>query len=258
MTLEAPAALLYALPLASARLIAFMLTAPIFGHAGVPMRVRVMIAVVLALLISPIAAAHAAVGNPGPIEMAGLVAREGLIGSALGFGLRVIFDVFAPVGEIVSIQGGLGAANAIDPSSGASSAVLGVVLQIFAMVVFLAVDGHHALIRGIAASYDRLPIGGAALPSEVFAFIASLGSSLYEVAARLAAPLTVMMLVTNVGVGILGRAIPQLNLMALQLPANIALTLVIFALIANVLGEAIADALIDSTGHVLASLLGTG
>lgn len=256
MSFDLPFELLWSLPLASVRVLALILAAPIFGHAAVPIRVRVAIGIVLAAFISPIAAPHAAIADPSPLEAASLVGREALIGATLGFGLRVIFEVFAPVGEVISVQGGLGAANVLDPSSGASSVVLGVMLQLFSLVVFLAVDGHHALIRGIALSFERLPIGGAPLPAEAFAVISGLGATLYDVAARLAAPVTIVMLVTNVGVGILGRSIPQLNLMALQLPAHIAITLVIIGLIANPLGEAIAGTLTGFTNDVLTAFLG--
>ncbi len=256
MTLDLPLELLWTLPLASVRVLALMLTAPIFGHAAVPLRVRVAVGIVLAAFISPSIVPHVAVVDPSPLEAAGLVGREALIGAALGFGLRVIFDVFAPVGELISIQGWLGAANVLDPSSGASSGVLGVLLQVFSLVVFLAVDGHHALLRGIALSFERLPIGGAALPAAAFSMISGLGATLFDVAARLAAPVTVVMLVVNVGVGILGRSIPQLNLMALQLPAHIAITLLILGVIANPLGEAIAGILTGFTNDVFTAFLG--
>ena len=256
MTLELPFALMWTLPLASVRVLAMMIAAPIFGHAAVPVRVRVAFGVVLAAFLSPVVAPDVDLADPSPLIAAGWVAQEALIGVTVGFGLRLIFEVFAPVGELISLQGGLGAANVLDPSSGASSVVLGVLLQVFSLVVFLAVDGHHALLRGLALSFERLPIGGAMMPTEAFSMISGLGATLYDVAARLAAPLTVVMLVTNVGVGILGRSIPQLNLMALQLPAHIAITLLILGLIANPLGEAIAGILTGFTDDVLFQLLG--
>lgn len=257
MTVEMPLALMWTLPLATVRVLTFMLAAPFFGHSAVPVRVRVALGVVLAALLSPAAIPHTGIVDPGSFEAAGLIVREALIGGTLGFGLRVIFDVFAPVGELISLQGGLGAANVLDPSSGASSVVLGVLLQVFALVVFLSVDGHHALVRGIALTFERLPVGGSALPGGTFALITGLGSALYDVSARLAAPVTIVMLVVNVGVGILGRAIPQLNLMALQLPAHIAVVLLIIGLIANVLGDEIAETLTRSTNELLVAFLGS-
>ena len=258
MTLDLPLTLMWSLPLASVRVLALMLVAPIFGHTAVPMRIRVMVAVAMSAVIAPLAAPHAGIVDPTPLQAASLVGREVMIGGVLGFGLRLIFDVFAPVGELISLQGGLGAANVLDPSSGASSVVLGVLLQLFAVVVFLAVDGHHALVRGIALSFETLPIGGDAVSVDAFAFVSGLGATLFDVTARLAAPVTIVMLVANVGVGILGRSIPQLNLMALQLPAHIAITLLIIGIAANPLGEAIASVLTDVTTEVLAALLGAG
>lgn len=256
MTLEVPPELLWTVPLAGVRVLALMVTAPVLGHATVPMRIRVAMGLVVALVMAPMTTAFAVPTDPSTLLVASLVAKEALVGVTIGFGLRVIFGIFAPLGELISIQGGLGAATVLDPSSGSSSAALGVLLQIFGLVLFLALDGHHTLLRGIAASFRYLPLGGASLPAETFATVAALGSSVFEVSARLAAPVTVVMLVVNVGVGILGRSIPQLNLMALQLPAHIAITLLILGLAANPLANVIGATLTGFTEEAFAAILG--
>jgi len=256
VTLDLPIGLLWTIPLATVRVLTFTLIAPFFGHVSVPLRVRVAMSVAIAALVAPLVAPLAPPPDAGPLLLAGVVGREAMIGGALGLGLRIVFDVFSPVGELVSLQGGLGAANLLDPSSGASSAVLGVLFQIFSLVVFLAVDGHHALLRGLVGSFERMPVGGPALAAGVFGALGDLGAAVFDVAAQLAAPVTIVMLVVNVGVGILGRAVPQLNLMAVQLPGHIALTLLILALTANVFGETVADILTAHVEDVLAIFLG--
>ena len=240
MTVELPATWIVSLPLVAVRWMALFTSAPIFGHSAVPARIRVA----LSLLFALATAGLVAVPLPsGLAEMAGAIVNEALVGFGLGFGLRVVFSVFAPLGELISLHGGLGAANVLDPASGASSGVMGVLLQWTGVAAFLAVDGHHEIVRAVAVSFDRIPVGIGFSSAAVFDHLAGLGASVYELTVRLAAPVTAVMLVSNVGVGILGRAIPQLNLIALQLPAHIAIVLVVLALAAGPLSESVVAAL---------------
>jgi len=256
MNVDLPLGALWSLPLASVRTLAMFMAAPIFGHNAVPIRIRVGIGIVFAVVAAPLAQSAAWVGDGNSLAMGALIANEAIIGVSLGFGLRLIFMVFAPLGEVISIQGGLGAATVLDPTYGTSSPVIGTLLQAGGLVLFLAVDGHHAILRGLASSFDRLPLGESMLGPDQFSAIAALGSSVFEVAARLAAPVMVVMLVTNVGVGILGRAIPQLNLMAVQLPAQIAITLIMLTLAAAPISEAIIRVLNQGTERAFAAVLG--
>ena len=256
MTIDLPLGPIWALPLASVRTLAFFTTAPILGHSTVPVRVRVALGIAFALVAAPLATAPAIDADLGIGRAAAMIAGETLVGATLGFGLRLVFMVFAPIGEVMSVQGGLGAASVLDPASGTSSVVLGVLLNSVALVVFLAIDGHHALLRGLAASFERLPLGDAFLTADHFGAMAGLGASLFEITARLAAPVTIVMLVANVGIGILARAIPQLNLIALQLPAFIGIILIVLGLASGPLTEAIAATLDESTERALAIVLG--
>ena len=220
---------------ASLRILALFTAAPLFGHSAVPVRVRVAFAVVVSAAVAP--SVELPLGS-GSVAWGGLVLQESLIGLALGFSMRLIFAAFDLLGEFVSIQGGLGAATVVDPASGASSLALATTLQTFMLLVFLAMDGHHDVVRAAAHSYAVLPPGGGLPAAGAFLGIAKLGGEIFAMAARLAAPFTVAMLVSNIAVGIMGRAIPQLNLMMLQLPAHVAMTLGLLLLGAGTLVDA--------------------
>ena len=243
-----------AFALAMIRLLGVFLFAPFFGHAAVPMRVRVG----LAFLVAWMGAAHWAVVPPpaemGPIALA--VLQEAVIGVSLGLATSLVFAGFALMTEFASIQGGLGAAAAIDPASGANSVVLTQLVQWFALTVFLAVGGHHLVLKAVLTSFEHLPLGAGLPSAETFAGLASLGSGIFELALRLAAPFTAVMLLSNLAVGMLGRAIPQLNLMALQRPAHIGITLLILALGAGPLVAALGDATVAWIDAVTLTLLG--
>ena len=243
--------------LVSTRLLALFSAAPVFSHRSVPVRVRVVLGLAVAAAVLP---GVAGVGPPpdATLAVALALAREAALGLALGFAIRLVFAGFGLLGEFMAVQGGLGAATVLDPSSGASSVVLTSLLQFYALAVFLAVEGHHTILRAAARSFAVLAPGSTGPDVSAFAAVAGLGGSVYDVAVRLAAPVTAVMLISNVTVGILGRVIPQLNLMALQLPAHIGITLGVLALGTNAFSGAVAEPLTSLTDGAVLAVLGEG
>lgn len=241
--------------LASVRLIAFFAAVPFFGHRLVPFRIRLSLALLIAWWGAPLWAAALPQAEIGPLAFA--VVREFSIGFAIGFSLSLVFTGIALMAEYVSIQGGFGAAAVLDPTSGAQSVVMTILVQAIAMLVFLTIDGHHIALRAIHESFARLPIGGSGPDATVFGSIAALGASIFDVALRIGAPITAVMLVSNAVVGALGRAIPQLNLMSVQLPAQIALLLIVLGVGAASWTETVAEVLLVQLDVALASVLGS-
>ncbi|MDJ0847858.1 MAG: flagellar biosynthetic protein FliR [Myxococcota bacterium] len=213
---------LWALSLRGLRPVALAMTAPIFSDKVVPMRVRLALGALLGIAIGP--EPPPVLADEGLLVLAPFVVQELLIGAALGFALRMFFAAVELAGEVASLQGGLGAASVIDPSSGVSSTALSSLLRWTTLLVFMALEGHHEVLRALELSYERVPMGAGALGSDTLLFVVRLASGIFESAFVLAAPITVAMLVSNLAVGILGRTIPQLNLILLQLPAHIAFT----------------------------------
>ena len=234
------------------RVLGVMLLAPLFAHRAVPVRVRATVAMGMALLVGPSLPAAPAVEAGG---LAGAVIAELVVGFAIGLVSALVFASLEFMGEVVSVQGGLGAAAALDPNSESASLVFSALMRVFGLIVFLAMGGHHLIIRALWHSFEALPVG-AALENLSFGEIASLGSIVFETGLRLAAPLTIVLLVSNVVVGVLGRVIPQLNLMSLQLPAQIALTLLIVGLSAGVFLDGLAARFEADLELVFATVLG--
>ena len=176
-------------------------------------------------------------------SVAAAVVVELLVGLSVGVGSMLVFSAMMLLGEFLAVQGGLGAAQAIDPATGASSPAIGMALDSFAILVFLAIDGHHELIRGIDASFDFLPVGGALPSTDVFLEMARLGGAVWEVAFQIAAPVTVAIFVQNVATGVLGRAMPQLNILIVNLPLHVGLVFLIVGLGANDFIHAMKDSI---------------
>lgn len=235
MTVEIPMAEPVLIALVFVRVIGLMMLAPVFAHGAVSIRIRAALAFGLALVVAPGAAESAAL----PDMLAVAVLSELAVGVSIGFVSALVLAPVAVMAEVVSVQGGLGAAMALDPSSDSSSVVLAALLRSTAIVLFLAIGGHHEVIRALWHSFEAIPVGSWLALSSL-ASITALGGVVFETGLRLAAPLTILLLVSNVVVGALGRTIPQLNLISLQLPAQIAVTLGVLAIGAGVFIDSVA------------------
>lgn len=252
MSVTLPLAPLVASGLASLRLLALFSTAPFFAHSAVPPRVRLALAVVIAAGLAPALAAPPGL-EAGTLAVAAL--QELLIGACLGVTASLVFAGVGLMAEVASVQGGIGAAAAFDPTSDASSVALGSLARMLALVLFLALDGHHALLVAAVRSFELAPAGPTGLAS-LLGRAAGLGADVFETALRLAAPFTAALLLANVLMGVLGRVIPQLNLMSLQLPAQIAITLGLLAAAAAPFADVLASAIQLETERLLGTLVG--
>lgn len=240
---------------ACARVVALCVTAPVLGHPAVPLRVRAALAVAVATALAPALPPSAAPPDPSALWFATLAGGELAIGSVLGFGARLVFDAIGLVGGFASVQGGLGAASVLDPASAASTLAFSAVLEVVAVLVWFAIGGPESLLRALARSFASLPIGGGAPAQASFLALATLGAELFRIAVQLAAPVTVAMLLANLVLGFVGRALPEVNLMALQLPAHVLVLLTLLALGATPLVDALAAVLAGWSGRT-AGLVG--
>ncbi|HEX6993009.1 MAG TPA: flagellar biosynthetic protein FliR [Gammaproteobacteria bacterium] len=211
------------------RIGALLLAAPLFGARTVPVRVRVALALVLALVVAPVLPPPVPVD---PLSLAGaLVAvREALIGAALGFLLQMVFGAMAMGGEIVALSMGLAFASVVDPERGASVPLVGQYFVIFSTLVFLAFDGHLALVSLLFESFVLMPPSTDAFGAAGFWEVASWGSEMFEAAVLVALPAAASLLVASVSMGMIARSAPQLNVFAVGFPLTLTLGLVVLAL----------------------------
>lgn len=210
------------------RIGAVLVAAPMFGARTVPARVRVALALVLALVVAPMLPAPEPVD---PLSLSGaLVAmREVIIGAVLGFLLQMVFGAMAMGGEIVALSMGLAFASVVDPDRGASVPLVGQYFVIFATLVFLAFDGHLALIALLFESFLLLPPSSEAFGAAGLWEVAAWGSEMFEAAVLVALPAAASLLVASVSMGMIARSAPQLNVFAVGFPLTLTLGLVLLA-----------------------------
>lgn len=241
MTFELALAPALAALLGSVRILAMMLVGPLFSHPALGMRFRIMVSLMVAWIAAPSPVGRLAGAQWDVASVVAATLVELAIGLTVGVGAGLVFAAMMQLGEFLAVQGGIGAAQTLDPATGVSSPAVGLALQSFALLVFLVIDGHHDLLRGIAATFELLPVGGALPASDVFLEVARLGSAVWSISVQIAAPVTVAIFVQNVATGVLGRALPQLNILIVNLPLHVGIVLLILGLGSSELIHAMKD-----------------
>ena len=219
------------------RIAAMLAIAPIFGARMVPQRARLVIALLLTWIILPLLPEVPALD---PLSLAGalLTVQQLLIGLAIGFSLQLVFATLVIAGQTIAMGMGLGFAQMVDPQNGVNVPVIGQYYVVVATLLFLALNGHLALIRVLVDSFQSLPVGVDALTREDFRAIAYWGARMFADAIMVALPAVASILLVNLAFGVVSRSAPQLNVFGVGFPVTLTLGFVILVFaVANLLPQ---------------------
>jgi flagellar biosynthetic protein FliR len=210
---------LIAFVLVLARVSGLVMGAPVLKSTALPRRFRVALAATLAAALLP-----AALGGEVPSEggaVAAALVGEFAIGLALGLTARLFLSAFQLAGHLISYQAGFAMARAFDPESGAQSTVVSTLYLNLATVLFLLVDGHHLLIRALAGTFASFPVGSGLQAGLLAESLLAASGQMFESGARIAAPVTGVLLLINATVGFLNRVMPQLSIFNIGFPLTV-------------------------------------
>ncbi|HYV96328.1 MAG TPA: flagellar biosynthetic protein FliR [Gemmatimonadaceae bacterium] len=200
--------------------------APVFSSTVIPRLVRVAILVVITVLLQPAAYAtlHAA-----PALTPRAFVGEALIGLAIGLGAAIIVGAAEMAGDTMAVQMGLSGSAILDPLDTQQLPVLGIFTRLFTVALLLSLDLHTVMLGALSDSFQTLPPGSPVSAANGLAAMVQLGSRLFMLGIRFAAPVIAAVLITNLAMAILGRAAQQLNLLTVSFPVQIAIGLFAFA-----------------------------
>jgi flagellar biosynthetic protein FliR len=207
------------------RIGAVIMTAPVFSSPAAPVRVRVVLAVGLALVVTPLHLGGVATQPTDLMHLARLMASEVLLGLLLGLGVAVLLSGVQLTGQIVSQLGGTAVAETFDPSIDSTSSVFSQLFYFLALVMFLLLDGHRMVIEGLLDTYLWLPPGRAAVGRSYVEVVTTLLSQSFSLGIRAAAPAMVALLCATLLLGLIGRTLPQINILAVGFGVNAFLSL---------------------------------
>src|SRR5665213_2645320 len=194
-----------------------LMVAPVFASQAVPVRIRIVLAGVIAMILAPM------ISIPAQLQafsLEGLVvsAQQVVIGIALGFCLQLVFDAITLGGQLIANSMALSYALSVDPVRGTGSTALGEMYSSFVTLVFLALNGHVRLIEELADGFRTMPVGGAGFGTAGLWQIVIWGGTLFSGALAIALPGITALLIVNLAFGMVSRAAPALNLMAVGFP----------------------------------------
>lgn len=212
------------------RILALVATAPILGNPSIPVRVKLGLAIMITILVAP--TVEHSLPQIDPSSGMGLIVllKQVLIGIAIGFVMRIVFVAVEMAGELIGLQMGLGFAIFFDPQNSGQIDIVGRFLGVIASLAFLAIDGHLMTIALISQSFDTLPVSTDGLTQATFSNLAHWGQEVFRAGLQLSLPVLTALLITNLALGILTRAAPQLNIFAVGFPITLSIGLLVLAL----------------------------
>ena len=222
---------------------AAFLAAPMFGANAVPVQLRLVLA--LAIGIPSASMANVALPAAGLVSVPGffMIVAEVMAGLAMGFVIQIAFAAALVAGEAISNAMGLGFASMADPASGQSSPAVGQFLSMLTMFLFLAADGHLALIATIAESYRTLPPGGAWLSFSAIGNIVAFGSLAFSAGLSIALPVGFALVLVQLIMAMIARSAPTLNLFAVGMPAALLAGILLLGVSMPVMADMLSNAL---------------
>jgi flagellar biosynthetic protein FliR len=215
--------------LGSVRVGALFVLTPWLGATPLPTRLRVLFVLALtATLTTAIQHSNSQqtiLFHPVALAVAGMA--ELAIGAAMAFGLFAAFSAFQFAGKLLDIQIGFSMATIFDPATRTRAPLLGSALNLMGVMAFFAMDGHHMLMRGLAFSFGRHPVGQLPQAWTLGAFADQFGV-MFLFGLTIAAPVLVALLLLDIGLGIASRTMPQLNIFTVGIPVKIVTGVLIF------------------------------
>lgn len=215
------------------RITSFFVVVPVFSSQGVPTMFKIGFSFFVAMVVFSAQGTGIIVAQDLTYIL--LILREVLIGLLLGFIAYLMFMTIQTAGSFIDIQIGFGIANVIDPLTGASAPIIGNFKYMIALLMFLAINGHHHLLNAIVYSYDWIPLNNELflkmLDGSLADFLVRTFAQSFMLAFQMAAPLVAALFLTDVGLAFLARTAPQYNVFVIGVPLKIFIGLALLALL---------------------------
>jgi len=214
-----------------ARIGTMVMLLPGLGELSVPVRVRLTAALVLTAVLLPLHRNAYAVDlqSFGPLVV--LLAQEILIGAVLGLTARLTIAALQIAGSVIAQQLGLGFVTAVDPTQGQQGAIVGNFLTVLGVTLIFATDLHHLVIAALNDSYTLFQPGDIPLFGDIAALTTRTVATAFRIGIQLSAPFLVFGLLFNLGLGILSRLMPQMQVFFVGVPLSILLGFLILLMV---------------------------
>ena len=224
-------ALAAAFMLMFARIGAMVMLLPGLGESNIPVRIKLAIALLLTLIMLPLHRAAYHVDLTSITAVLVLMLHEIVIGIVLGATARVTLSALQVAGSIIAQQMGLGFVTSVDPTQGQQGLLIGNFLTMLGITMLFATDSHYLVIAALDSSYKVFSPGEIMASGDVASLATSAFAAAFKIGLQLSAPFLVFGLVFNIGLGVLARLMPQMQVYFVGVPLSILAGFLILALV---------------------------
>jgi flagellar biosynthesis protein FliR len=221
----------FAVFLVFVRIAAALMLLPGIGEAYVSVQIRLAAATVLTVAISPLVIGTLPILPATPLELLMLILGELVVGLLIGAAARLMMSALHVAGTVIAFQSSLGFALFVDPTQGTQGALIAAFLSLLGLVLIFATGLHMMMIRALADSYVLFTPGQLPPVGDFAALAVRYVSSSFRIGIQIAAPFIVFGIIFYIGLGVLARLLPQIQIFFIAIPLQIFLSLVIFGLV---------------------------
>jgi flagellar biosynthesis protein FliR len=220
----------FTIALLFARVGAMVMLLPGFGEATIPPRVRLAFALMLSVALAPVIGASLPRAPAALGASMSLLMGELIVGLMIGSVARILMAALSTAGQIVGLETGLSFAQMTDPTQGQAGQVVSIFLGVMGIAMVFATGLHHQFIMAIVGSYQMFAPGGSIRMDDAAEYAIRATGDSFRIGVQIAAPLMLAGLVFRIGLGVLNRLIPQVQVFFVAMPINVLGGFVIFAL----------------------------
>jgi len=207
-----------------------LLFSPVIGHQSIPKTAKVGLAILFAIVLMPAMQGVEIPVAESPVELAGMVARELMVGILIGFFFALLIKAAEAAGSLVGFQVGLIIAQAFDPNANDQVAIIGRLWIILATLIFMAINGHHLVILAFSDSYQVIPAGYMQVDGSTAELMMKFTGYVFVLALKFAAPVMITLFLTDVALGTVAKMMPTMNIFVAGFPIKITVGFAVLAM----------------------------
>jgi flagellar biosynthetic protein FliR len=234
-----------------------MFIIPFFGEMNVPLKVKVLLSVAVSMTIVPLLPTNWVSGlsfEVLPITV--LILKELFIGLIIGFTAKLAFEGLLLASSMVSYQMGFGVSNLIAPGTDVQLDAFSSMHRVVVILLFLSLNLHHLFFSAVVQTFEYIPAGQSFLNAEIGTHLIETTGNIFSTAVQLAAPVVVALLFATAGLGLVARAVPQMNVFSMSFPISFMIGIVIYIASTPFFPSWLRDHHIESTAAVFQSIKG--
>lgn len=256
MTFDIPLQYLFLFLFVTARVAGLVMVAPGFGAGTVPMRIRALLVLTISILIAPLQPLTEPIPPDNLGQLVWLTANELGVGIVLGVGMNMVFASAQLAGQIIGQMSGMQASDIFNPTLGASIPLFAQLLDLMMVTIFVVIGGHQMVLGALMQTFQQMPVTQVHWESGSMLVVVDILSSAFVLGIKVAAPVTVTMLVSLLVLGLISRALPQMNLQQIGFSLNAIVALFVIALTMGAGLIWFEEELFKTLDHLRSQLLG--